>query len=350
MRSILASLAVLAALLPISALAQAWEEIPGTRQKFGQWDLVAWREGGRSGCSMLVGYTNGAHMNFQLEGDQFRIRWWHPSWRYTDGQTIPIAFWVDGSPPHTVDAKRVGDSKWPWLLAVLHDSPELFDQLRTGAQLHVRAQGGTSHAFVLTATNAALTALRNCAARHRGTEPQPTAAATPRDGQAARALPALTADQRVNAVRLAANLLTRMPGFRILNEEEQRALNSTLARLDAAVVWRSEGGVYGAIHLFANQAEATIPKLASALTGAMGEQCKGEFTLTMAPDVRSAAVRRIHVACSDGASQGVSRIILMPWAKEGVYFFVTEGTVENNAAVVRAEELLRNALFEITQR
>jgi len=299
---------------------------------------------------MIVGYSNGAHMNFVLEGDQLRIRWWHPDWRYVVGQTISVTFWVDGSSPHTVDAKRVGSAKEPWLLAVLHDSPDLFDQLRTGGQLYVRAQGGASYAFVLTATNAALTALRGCAARHRGTEPPPPASGAPRDGQTARALPLLTADQRVNAVRLAANLLTKMPGFRILNEEEQRALNPTLAKLEAAVVWRSEGGAYGAIHLFANQTEATIPKLASAITGAMGEQCKGEFTLTMAPDVRSAAVRRIHVSCSDETPQRVSRIILMPWAKEGVYLFTTEGTTENNAAVVRAEELLRNALFEIAQR
>lgn len=176
------------------------------------------------------------------------------------------------------------------------------------------------------------------------------AAGTARGGQATRALPSLTADQRINALRLAANLLTKMPGFRILNEQEQRALNPTLAELAAAVVWRSEGGAYDAIHLFANQMAATIPRLASAITGAMGEQCKGEFALTMAPDVRSAAVRRICVTCSDGTPQRVSRIILMPWAKESVYFFVIEGTTENSAVVVRAEELLRNALFEIAQR
>lgn len=142
MRAILAPLAFLAALIPISALAQAWEEIPGTRQKFGQWGLVALKKGGRSGCSMIVGYSTGAHMNFVLEGDQYRIRWWHPSWRYADGQTTTVAFWVDGSPSHTVDARRDGSSKEPWLLAVLPDTPELFDQLRAGSQLHVRAQGG----------------------------------------------------------------------------------------------------------------------------------------------------------------------------------------------------------------
>lgn len=352
MRSLLARLAFLVVMIPTATLAQAWEEITGTRQKIGHWDLVAWREGGRSGCSVLVGYSNGAHLNFVLEGDLWRIRWWHPSWRFADGQKVSVAFWIDGSPPHTVNANREGSSKEPWLHAVLPDSPELFDQFRSGSQLHVRVQGGTSQIFTLTGTNAALAALRTCAARHRGTEPPPppTASGGPRDGPSARALPVLTADQRVNAIRLAANLLTKMPGFRILNEEEQRALNPALARLEAAVVWRSEVGAFGALHLFANQTEATIPKLASAITGGMSEQCKGEFSLTMAPDVRSASVRRIHVSCSEGTSKTVTRLILMPWGKEGVYFFVTEGTLENAAVIVRAEELLRNALFEITQR
>ncbi|MGE0423019.1 MAG: hypothetical protein AB7O88_12180 [Reyranellaceae bacterium] len=350
MRRLLASFAFLAAIIPTATLAQAWEEIPGTRQTFGNWDLVAWKEGGRSGCSMIVGYANGAHMNFVLEGDQWRIRWWHPDWRYAVGQKLSVTFWVDGSPPHTVNAERVG-SKDPWLLAVLPDLPELFDQFRTGTLLRVRVQGGAIYNFALTSTNAALAALRNCAARHRSSEPPPppTASSGPRDGQSGRALPALTAEQRINAVRLAANLLTKMPGFRILNEEEQKAGNPALAKLEAAVVWRSEG-VYGALHLFVNQTEASIPKLASAIAGGMSEQCKGKFTLTMEPDVRSALVRRIHVSCSDGTSSTVARIILMPWGKEGVYLFMTEGTLENDAAIVRAEELLRNALFEITQR
>jgi hypothetical protein len=349
MRSILAPLAFLAALIPISALAQAWEEIPGTRQKFGNWELVAWRQGDRSGCSARVGYVNGAEMQVALEGGQLRIRWWHPNWRYVDGQTISVTFWVDGSPPYTVDAKYDGSSKEPWLLAILRDSPELFDQLRSGGQLHVRAQGSASYVFILTATNAALTALRGCAARHRGIEPPPTVSSAPRDGQTVRALPALTADQRVNAVRLAANLLAKMPGFRILNEEEQKAVNPALAKLDAAVVFRSEG-VFGALHLFPNQTEANVRKLAATVGGGLSEQCEGEFTLTIAPDVRSAAVRRIHTACSEGTPRLVVRIVLMPWGKEGVYLLMIEGTPENNAAIVRAEELLRNALFEITPR
>jgi len=46
----------------------------------------------------------------------------------------------------------------------------------------------------------------------------------------------------------------------------------------------------------------------------------------------------------------VMRMIVMPFGKDGVYLFLTAGSPDDSAAVVRAEELLRNALFEIVQR
>ena len=359
MTSILARLAFLAAMIPVSAMAQTREDIPGTQQTFGHWQLTAWKEGARSGCTMRVGYRSGVEMFFVLEGEQWRIGWWHANWRYVEGQTIPVKFWIDGSPPQTVNADAVPGYKGATMLrAVLPDNPELFEQFRTGARLDIRIEGGVSHFFNLTQTNAALAALRSCAAKYRGTEASPWTAAGsgPRApaGMPAQALPALTADQRVEAVRLAANLLTKMPGFRILNEQEQRALAPIVAGLKAAVVWRS-GEVVGLLHLFPNETEAGVPKLASAMAFGVSHQCSGETSLTIAPDVRSATTRRIQASCTQGASKDgpdkmLMRMIVMPFGKDGVYLFLTAGSPEDSAAVVRAEELLRNALFEIVQR
>lgn len=351
MKSMLARLVFLAAMIPLAALAQQREVIPGTEQTFGHWHLAAWKEGGRSGCTISVNYRSGVEMSFVLEGDQWRIGWWHPNWRYADGQTIAVTFWIDGSPPQTVNADRVGGGKEPWLRAVLPDSPDLFDQFRFGNKLHLRVPGGASYTFNLTATSAALAALRSCATRYRGTQapPAPAASGPRRDGPVIYTLPALTPDQRVEAIRLAANLLTRMPGFRILNEEEQKTLDKTVARLEAAVVWRSED-IVGLLHLIPDAKDEDIPRLASSLIGANSQQCKGRYSLSMEPDVRSATVRRIHSSCTEGAAGTTTRIILMPFGKSGVYLFLTSGEQENSAAVARAEELLRNALFEIVKK
>lgn len=176
----------------------------------------------------------------------------------------------------------------------------------------------------------------------------PTGPVTPGNAPVA-SLPALTADQRVDVVRLAANLLTKLPGFRLLNEEEQQARNKQFADLKAAVVWSSEN-IIGAIHLFPNQKEENIPTLVAAIIGGNAKQCKERFSTMTEPDVRSPSVRRIHSTCTEGATGAHLRVILMPTGKGSVYFFVTEGTLKDEAAVQRADELLRNALFEVVKQ
>lgn len=178
-------------------------------------------------------------------------------------------------------------------------------------------------------------------------KPAPDRSNPPPATAAPTTFPRLTAEQRVDAVRLAANLLTRLPGFRILNEEEQKAIDPKMAALEAAVVWRAEGAL-GMLHVFPNVTEAQIPRIAAGLLGGVAEDCNAEYTGTVAPDVRSPSVRRIHVACTQGNGT-VMRIILMPF-KGGVYYLSTAGTTKDSAAVVRTEELLRNALFEVVQK
>lgn len=345
-------LALLAAMIPISAMAQKRETIPGTQQRVGGpngWDTWAWKEGSRSGCSMYSNYDNGGGMGFTTEGEQWRISWSHPNWRFTKDQTVAVTYWVDGSPPRSIDTKVEADATGGlFVWGVLPDSPELFDQFRSGAVLHIRVPGNALN-YRLTATNVALANLRSCAATYKGTgAPASTAGAGPTPAVAT--LPALTADQRVEAIRLAANLLTRLPGFRLLNEEEQKALAPMVATLKAAVVWRGDK-TFGMLHIIPNATEADIPKIAGGMLGAIVPVCKGgDVNASVTTDVRSSAVRRVHISCSAGEAQSLIRVILMPF-KDGVYYLSAGADdPKDEAAVLRAEELLRNALFEVTQK
>ncbi|MBV9832939.1 MAG: hypothetical protein JO055_00945 [Alphaproteobacteria bacterium] len=353
MKAVLTWIAVIVvATMPISAMAQKRETIPGTEQRVGGpagWMVWAWKEGSRSGCSTYNRFTDGGEMSFTVEGDQLRIAWFHPRWRYPVGQTIPVTYWVDGLAPRVLNANvEAVDTGGTMLWNVLPDSPELFEQFRIGSVLHIRVQGGVSVNYALTSTNAALASLRICAQQYRGTgAPGSTAGAAPSSGdpQAGAVLPVLTADQRVDAVRLAANLLTKLPGFRLLNEEEQKKFAPSIAALKPAVVWQSDN-IFGLLHIVPDATEADIQKIAVGTISGIMQACKGETTARVAPDVRSPAVRRVHITCLAPDALVASRTILMPF-KGGVYYLMAAGVPKEEAAVTRAEELLRNALFEV---
>jgi len=355
MKAILASIAFIAALIPISAMAQKREVIPGTEQRVGGpagWNVWAWKEGSRSGCSTYNRFRDGGEMSFTAEGDQLRIAWFHPRWRYPVGQTIPVTYWVDGLAPRVLNANvEAIDTGGTLLWNVLPDSPELFEQFRIGSVLHIRVQGGVNVNYALTSTNAALATLRICAAKYRGTgAPGSTAGTAPSNGNppGQSTLPELTADQRVEATLLAANLLTKLPGFRLLNNEEQKKLAPVIAEMKAAVVWQSDN-IFGIMHIVPNAKEAEVTDIAARLVGAMIQQCKTELTAKVAPDVRSSAVRRVHISCPGGDVQVATRTILMPF-KGGIYYLMAAGVPKDEAAITRAEELLRNALFEVVPK
>jgi hypothetical protein len=79
------------------------------------------------------------------------------------------------------------------------------------------------------------------------------------------------------------------------------------------------------------------------------QQCKAEVTASVAPDVRSPTVRRVHIACLASDTQTNTRTILMPF-KGGLYYLMAVGEPKDEATIVRAEELLRNALFEVAPK
>lgn len=359
---LIVALAMLAAPAPAqetkpAAVAELWRRV-------GSWAVWAVRSESycflssqTSGPEIFVGYNKKHVLNVALT---------HQAWRSLEvGKTYPMTVQIDDQLHAGVMNAWMRPNGASIVLGRDFDDEDqarrFLQDFQRGSQLTVIYEGRRLASYVLQASQIAGEELVRCQAaqdklaQDRGDDPfkprSPAGGAAPdKSGPppAGAILPRLSADQRIEAMRLAANLLTRLPGFRILNDEEQKAIDPKMAALQAAVVWRNEGAL-GLLHLFPNVTEANLPKLAAGLLGGIAEDCRGEFNGSIAPDVRSPGVRRIHTSCTQGDGGTVMRMILMPF-KGGVYYLSTAGTPKDNAAVARAEELLRNALFEVVQK
>lgn len=310
------------------------------------------------GPTMFIAYTKTRKVEMGLT---------HEAWRSLEvGKTYSMTVQInDQQYPGVMDAwMRPGGNSV--VIGRTFDDEEtgrrFLQDFQRGSQLTVTYEGRLLASYALQASQLAGDELLRCqAAQDRiaaekgddpfkpkggpvAGKPAPDKSGPPAAGAT---LPKLTADQRVEAMRLAANLLTKLPGFRILSEEEQKALDPKMAALEPAVAWRTEGAM-GLLHLIPNATEAQVQKIAAGLLGGMGEDCGGEFSGTIVPDVRAPSVRRVHISCAQGSGVAM-RVILMPF-KGGVYYLSTAGTAKESASVQRTEELLRNALFEVAPK
>lgn len=151
--------------------------IPGSRTTVGGWSLSAHdRAGGKfSHCAISAPYKSGIRMLFSVSGNQtWRVGWTHESWRFTKGQSVDLTLLVDNAGPFPLKAVAATENL---ALAELPAKEELFDVMRKGNRMTVRAMGNT-YAFNLDGTYAALTEVLNCTARYGGGAATPPGTST----------------------------------------------------------------------------------------------------------------------------------------------------------------------------
>ena len=151
--------------------------IPGSRTMVGGWSLSAHdRAGGKfSHCAISAPYKSGIRMLFSVSGNQtWRVGWTHESWRFTKGQSVDLTLLVDNAGPFPLKAVAATENL---ALAELPAKEELFDVMRKGNRMTVRAMGNT-YAFNLDGTYAALTEVLNCTARYGGGSATPPGTST----------------------------------------------------------------------------------------------------------------------------------------------------------------------------
>lgn len=110
-------------------------------------------------------------MFFYISHDfSWRVGWGHKAWRFKTGQGVDLALFVDNSGPFSLHAKAATESL---AIAELPEKAELFDLMRNGRRMTVRALGNT-YAFNLDGTYAALPEILKCTQRYTGVSARPS--------------------------------------------------------------------------------------------------------------------------------------------------------------------------------
>jgi hypothetical protein len=339
--------------------------IPGSEHYVAAWQIGAYTHdntGAFSHCAMSTAYRSGITMYFAVSANYtWRVGWSHPSWNLTKGQKINIALYIDGSAANWVTAVAYGPTL---AFAELPATASLFDLFRKGYHLTVMAQGNR-YDFNLDGTYAALTDLGNCVARYEPGRAQPSANPPPIIGSAqppvtphsastsaAPTVPAsLTAEQRLEATTLVANLLSQgdLTGYRILSPKDVQELKVP-ALFTWDVVWRSED-VLGAMRIVPSKIAGSTSAIASAMISGDSKDCSGSFASGSTPDDKSKGTTRVFTVCKTDKQAWEAHYIVTPRDDGGFYLFATFGRAASSEAAAsssnHADGLLRAAVFEV---
>jgi hypothetical protein len=319
------------------------------------WSIGAYDDRGRfSHCAMSAPYRSGITMHFSISGNySWRVGWSHEAWRFAKGQSVNLALFVDRRGPHHLRAFAVNEHL---ALAELPDNAAVFDLMRKGYRMTVQAEGRT-YGFDLDGTYAALTEILSCAGRYSGNAsarpPAQPVPMMPRAGQSSPPTDSVTAEQKLEATKVVANILTQgdMSGFRILSAKEIADLDVEYVTR-SHVAWRAEG-IIGTLRVLPGTKRVSLSDVNSAIISDDARACKGKFASGSVADEKSPSVLRLFTACEHDGKLYEFRYTLVP-AGDGIhYLFATAGRVDGDKSsgkVAKVETILRQAVYEVMKQ
>ena len=344
-----------------SAFPASAEMLPGTGFVLGNWRGGAYETDKKfTHCAMAARYVSGITMFFSVSDNwTWRAMWHHQSWRLTPGQTVPITYQIDSYPPRRLTAEAM-DAQLA--RAELPATGDVFDQFRRGYLLTVFAEG-QQYQFKLDGTHAALTQLGNCVRSQRevaGLSPPPPPLQTPAPQRSTdkppplrKAWPRATAEQRLEATKVVANIMARtdLGDFRILPDSEVKGLGSEFLN-SADVVWQTPG-LLGLLRIVPKGLVDGVDDIASELLAGDSKSCKGTFASGFITDEVDGAAKRMFAACETSLSSIILRYTIVPAADGSHYVFITtgrRGEQANREAIDKGEASLRKAVHEVMRR
>lgn len=336
------------------------KSIAGSKANIAGWELGAYTFGDTekfSHCAITAPYRSGISMVFAVSDNfSWRVGWTHNGWNLVKDQTIDLKLYIDGAGPYTVSAKAVNSSL---VLAELASTTAIFDAFRKGYVLTVFALGN-KYAFNLDGTYAALTEVLECTRRYAdgpaATPPPPmTPPASPAPRPVAPAVaPMVTADQRLEATTLVANILGQgdLTNFKILTAKERKELDENGSLDSWHVIWRADD-LLGLLRIVPKGLVSSSTDLATALLSDDARNCKGKFASGSMPDEKGKSVVRLFTGCSDKSGSFEYRYTVVPIEDGALYVFASVGKSrdgERPENVEKADQLLRAAVFNIMKK
>lgn len=239
-----------------------------------------------------------------------------PVWQLQPGSRYPISYQIDDSPVYAAEALALTSSTVSFSLA---HNPAVFDLIRKGWLLKVRAAGGE---FQLSLQNSSkvLAALLDCAQRYAQT-PSPRGTSNPfiaRDSVLTKR-PANTAQLQAEATTITANILASsgLAGFRLAGP------NSHESGILHAIWWAN--GVDGSTTIFDT---LTVDVVIANLAAGESEDCKGNFASMKIASNEMAGARLKTVCELPDEMPRIRYANVLKRKKGGVYVFWMSESVD----------------------
>jgi hypothetical protein len=320
--------------------------------------VAGWKASAHSGsngefsyCSANARYKSGITLLFTITNDlRWGVAFMHPDWRYTIGESYPVAFTIDDmNPIHD----RVTAVTKTGVSMRLKGSSELFSRFRYGSRLRL-ATARQVFAFDLTGTSEMLRVLLECA-KHNGRPASPPMvsnpfAPPPPSAKQAKApvhvnRPEVKVDPtlRAEATAFAANLLSaaNVTGYRFLTPDE-------LPKIKGDARWIVPGEEIGLVSVRPGLNKDQQMALGGDLISEDARRCEGKFASGSMPDDEK-GMARAFTLCDFGDVTVSMYYFTIPRPKGGAYVIATGsmGDALTASEAKRKHESFRDAAFKV---
>lgn len=327
--------------------AAVWQ---GDQFKTGNWSGGAYDGGDArqfSHCAISASYRNGILLLFSLDKSwHWRMAFQNNAWNLQVGQRYDLAYSIDGRPARKAVASAL---QRDMAVVELPDDYDLFVQFRRGYMLRVEAEGLTFK-FALDGTSAAFQQLASCVSRNTrqafGAAPAPT-----RQGSARSSSSQVTAEQRLEATKVIANILAQgqMSEFHILTASELNDARIPDEVRNADVSWIGPG-VIGVLNVIPRGVMSDLDAIASAMIGSDAKACKGAFASGSVPDGNAGAIRRVYVACRRNEGEEFYIYYTIVARTDGSFYNIGHISRGGSEPARKAEENIRQAVYQVMGR
>jgi hypothetical protein len=326
---------------------------PHDRVSVGNWNGGSFsddKSGLFSYCMASTPYKSGIHFSVAVTKKfSWDLVFFHPEWRLSAGERIPITMIFDGHSKFDFQASAISPTM---VMIPMPDNSRLIQVFRQSVAMKAYAKGN-EFPFRLDGTSRLIPALVQCtrdSIAKYGDSPVASGMIGSTLPNAANTPPSST-QLDIEALKLATNFLLKaqIPNAKVLSRDE---LPTELASYNSA--WRADG-IAGAVKIIPTSGDTKGIDIAARVAGEDARECKGKFASGRTSElVDSDVMFRGFSSCEDSQGLRSSQYFIIPRKKSNgfVIFSVTAAATTNGSSVTQKDEKIsdfRKAAFEASQ-